>query len=39
MPQTLPDRLQEIAAGISGSKYVEIVNCGHAATLDQPAQG
>jgi pimeloyl-ACP methyl ester carboxylesterase len=34
--QTPPDRLQEIAQGIQGSRYVEISECGHAATLDQP---
>jgi pimeloyl-ACP methyl ester carboxylesterase len=33
---TPPDRLQEIAAGIQGSRYVELPECGHAATLDQP---
>lgn len=34
---TPPDRLQEIAAGIRDSRYVEIPECGHGATLDQPA--
>jgi pimeloyl-ACP methyl ester carboxylesterase len=34
--QTPPDRLQEIATGIKGSRYIEIPECGHAATIDQP---
>ncbi|MFL5814092.1 MAG: alpha/beta fold hydrolase [Bdellovibrionia bacterium] len=34
--QTPPDRLQEIAKGIAGSRYIELSECGHAATLDQP---
>lgn len=33
---TPPDRLKEIADGIKGSRYVELPECGHAATLDQP---
>lgn len=33
---TPPDRLKEIADGISGSRYIELKDCGHAATLDQP---
>jgi pimeloyl-ACP methyl ester carboxylesterase len=33
---TPPDRLKEIADGITGSRYVEIPECGHASTLDQP---
>lgn len=35
---TPPDRLQEIAAGIKGSRYIELSDCGHMATLDQPEQ-
>ncbi len=31
-----PDRSQEIAAGIAGSRYVEIPNCGHISTIEQP---
>jgi pimeloyl-ACP methyl ester carboxylesterase len=31
-----PDRSREIAAGITGARYVEIENCGHVATIEQP---
>ncbi len=31
-----PDRSQELAAGIAGSRYVAIPECGHIATLEQP---
>jgi len=31
-----PDRSQEIATGIVGSKFVTIPECGHLATLEQP---
>jgi pimeloyl-ACP methyl ester carboxylesterase len=33
-----PDRSQEMAAGIAGARYVELADCGHLATLEQPEQ-
>jgi pimeloyl-ACP methyl ester carboxylesterase len=31
-----PDRSQELAAGIAGARYVEVPDCGHISTLEQP---
>ena len=31
-----PERSQELAAGIAGARYVEIPDCGHLSTLEQP---
>jgi pimeloyl-ACP methyl ester carboxylesterase len=31
-----PDRSQELAAGISGARYVAVPDCGHISTLEQP---
>jgi len=31
-----PDRSQEMVTGIGGARYVEIPDCGHLATLEQP---
>jgi pimeloyl-ACP methyl ester carboxylesterase len=33
---TPPDRAQEIAAGISGSRLVTVPRCGHVSTLERP---
>jgi len=33
---TPPDRAQEIAAGIAGSRLVKIPRCGHVSTLERP---
>src|SRR6185312_10798285 len=33
---TPPDRAQEIAAGIAGSRLVTVPRCGHVSTLERP---
>lgn len=33
---TPPDRSEEIAAGIPGARLVEVADCGHLSTLEQP---
>jgi pimeloyl-ACP methyl ester carboxylesterase len=35
---TPPDMGRELAAGIAGSRYAEIADCGHLSTLEQPEQ-
>lgn len=34
---TPPEAAREIAAGIAGSRFVEVPRCGHVSTLEQPA--
>jgi pimeloyl-ACP methyl ester carboxylesterase len=31
-----PDRSQELAAGIAGSRYIVVPDCGHVSTIEQP---